>query len=64
MRLLSNKEQIKLLVVDEPTSALDSVAELDVFDNFRTEGVKDPLRTIIFVSHRFGKLVHHADLIL
>jgi len=52
---------VRLLVVDEPTSALDPVAERDLFNHFYQlrKG-----RTIIFVTHRFGNIVNHADLIL
>lgn len=52
---------VRLLVFDEPTSALDPVAERDLFNHFRRlrNGI-----TTIFVTHRFGHLVKHADLIL
>lgn len=59
MRLKNSN--VKLLILDEPTSALDSIAERDLFDRFLSfrEG-----KTIILVSHRFGNIVKHADLIL
>ncbi|KAF9002756.1 P-loop containing nucleoside triphosphate hydrolase protein [Cyathus striatus] len=52
---------IRLIVVDEPTSALDPIAERDILQKILElrEG-----KTVIFVSHRFGNLVKHADLIL
>ncbi|KAF9002777.1 P-loop containing nucleoside triphosphate hydrolase protein [Cyathus striatus] len=59
MKIMNN--DLRLIVVDEPTSALDPIAERDILQNileFR-EG-----KTVIFVSHRFGNLVKHADLIL
>ncbi|KAF8889910.1 P-loop containing nucleoside triphosphate hydrolase protein [Infundibulicybe gibba] len=59
MRLMSPK--IKLLVVDEPTSALDPISEREVFNHFRAA---QKGRTSIFVTHRFGNLVKHADIIL
>jgi ABC-type multidrug transport system fused ATPase/permease subunit len=51
----------RLLVVDEPTSALDAVAEHEMTSRLleRRKG-----KTMIFVTHRFGSLVKHADLIL
>ncbi|TFK32822.1 P-loop containing nucleoside triphosphate hydrolase protein [Crucibulum laeve] len=52
---------VKLLVVDEPTSSLDPIAERELFNRFRE--LRDG-RTVIFVSHRFGNLVKHADLIM
>jgi ABC-type bacteriocin/lantibiotic exporter with double-glycine peptidase domain len=59
MRLTNSN--VRLLVIDEPTSALDPIAERDLFNHFRQsrEG-----RTIIFVTHRLGSVVKHADLIL
>ncbi|KAK7692111.1 hypothetical protein QCA50_003730 [Cerrena zonata] len=59
MRIASNK--IKLVMVDEPTSAMDPEGELHLFDGLRKmrEG-----KTMIFVTHRFGHLTKHADLIL
>ena len=59
MRIASDK--IKLVMVDEPTSAMDPEGELHLFDGLRQmrEG-----KTMIFVTHRFGHLTKHADLIL
>ncbi|KAK7462807.1 hypothetical protein VKT23_007387 [Stygiomarasmius scandens] len=56
-----NSGDVKLVAVDEPSSALDPQAELDLFENIRNarEG-----KTVIFVTHRFGHLTKHADLIL
>ncbi|KAJ7700744.1 P-loop containing nucleoside triphosphate hydrolase protein [Mycena rosella] len=59
MRLTS--EKIKLIVADEPSSNLDPQGELELFENLRKE---QNGRTMIFVTHRFGPLVKHADLIL
>lgn len=59
MRILSGN--LKLLVVDEPTSAMDAEAERQIFKQLREmrEGM-----TTILVTHRFGHLTRHADLIL
>lgn len=59
MRILSGN--IRLLVVDEPTSAMDPQGEFELFERLRTirEGM-----TTLFVTHRFGHLTKHADLIL
>ena len=48
-------------MVDEPTLAMDPEGELHLFDGLRQmrEG-----KTMIFVTHRFGHLTKHADLIL
>ncbi|KAG6910336.1 hypothetical protein DXG01_011404 [Tephrocybe rancida] len=52
---------IKLVAVDEPSSALDPRGELELFNSLRSE--RDG-RTMIFVTHRFGHLTKHADLIV
>ena len=54
-------ERIKFVVVDEPSSALDPEGEQRLFDNLRSvrEG-----KTMVFVTHRFGHLTRHADLIM
>ena len=59
MRLKSAKT--RLLVVDEPTSAMDPTGELHLFETLRSlrRG-----KTMVFVTHRFGHLTKHADLIL
>ena len=59
MRIMS--EKIKLLVVDEPTSAMDPQGEFELFERLRSmrQG-----KTSVFVTHRFGHLTKHADLIL
>ena len=59
MRLASDK--VKLVMVDEPTSAMDPEGELHLFNGLlqMREG-----KTMIFVTHRFGHLTKHADLIL
>jgi len=56
-----NSDSVKLIAVDEPSSALDPEAELELFENIRSmrEG-----KTVIFVTHRFGHLTKHADVIL
>ncbi|KAJ7611789.1 P-loop containing nucleoside triphosphate hydrolase protein [Roridomyces roridus] len=59
MRFTSNT--VKLVCVDEPSSSLDPQAEWQLFNNLRQvrEG-----KTMIFVTHRFGHLTKHADVIL
>ena len=54
-------DRTKLVMADEPTSAMDPEGELHLFDGLRQmrEG-----KTMIFVTHRFGHLTKHADLIL
>lgn len=59
MRLSSGR--IKLLVVDEPTSAMDPAGEFQLFERLRAMRTG---KTVIFVTHRFGHLTKHADLIL
>jgi ABC-type multidrug transport system fused ATPase/permease subunit len=54
-------ENIRLVVVDEPSAAMDPEGEFEIFKHLREarEG-----RTMIFITHRFGHLTKHADLIL
>lgn len=59
MRLLSTSA--RLATVDEPSSALDAAGEFELFARLRE--VKKG-RTMIFVTHRFGHLTRHADLIM
>ena len=59
MRFKSGK--IRAVFVDEPSSALDPEGELRLFDNLRKERQG---KTMIFVTHRFGHLTRHADLIM
>jgi len=59
MRLRSNK--IKCVTVDEPSSALDPEGELELFQRLRDAKAG---RTMILVTHRFGHLTKHADLII
>ncbi|KAF8452298.1 P-loop containing nucleoside triphosphate hydrolase protein, partial [Boletus edulis BED1] len=59
MRLFTSP--IKLVTVDEPSSALDPEAEHRLFSNLRQERKG---RTMIFITHRFGHLTKHADLII
>ncbi|KAK0455671.1 P-loop containing nucleoside triphosphate hydrolase protein [Desarmillaria tabescens] len=54
-------ETLKFVAVDEPSSALDPEGEALLFRNLlqAREG-----KTMIFVTHRFGHLTKHADLIV
>ena len=56
-----NSGKVNFVAVDEPSSALDADAELQLFQNLLAlRGGK----TMIFVTHRFGHLTKHADLIV
>ncbi|TRM63664.1 P-loop containing nucleoside triphosphate hydrolase protein [Schizophyllum amplum] len=59
MRFSSGK--VRAVLVDEPSSALDPEGELVLFDNLRNEREG---KTMVFVTHRFGHLTKHADLII
>ncbi len=56
-----NSGQVRFVAVDEPSSALDPEGEAALFKNLikAREG-----KTLVFVTHRFGHLTKHADLIL
>ena len=59
MRL--KKNDIRLIVADEPTSALDAQGESAVFRRLKDQRGD---KTVVFITHRFGYLTQHADLIL
>ncbi len=52
---------VKLVAVDEPSSALDAEGEASLFSNLIQ--VRQG-KTMIFVTHRFGHLTKHADLVV
>ncbi|RXW17619.1 hypothetical protein EST38_g8226, partial [Candolleomyces aberdarensis] len=52
---------IKFVAVDEPTSALDSEGEYELFNRLLEARAG---KTMIFVTHRFGYLTKHADMIV
>ncbi|KAK0209673.1 P-loop containing nucleoside triphosphate hydrolase protein [Armillaria fumosa] len=52
---------VKLVAVDEPSSALDAEGEASLFRNLIQ--VRQG-KTMIFVTHRFGYLTKHADLVV
>ncbi|KAF7324162.1 P-loop containing nucleoside triphosphate hydrolase protein [Mycena kentingensis (nom. inval.)] len=52
---------IKLLCVDEPSSALDPRGEFELFQRLRNSGAGI---TKLLVTHRFGHLTRHADVII
>ncbi|KAF7965583.1 hypothetical protein HWV62_42832 [Athelia sp. TMB] len=59
MRLSSGK--VRCCTVDEPSSALDPQGEMELFQRLReAKGGK----TMFFVTHRFGHLTKHADVII
>ncbi|KAF8967346.1 P-loop containing nucleoside triphosphate hydrolase protein [Flammula alnicola] len=53
----------KLIILDEPTNALDTLAESDIFNNFRTIA-RDRGQTMVVVTHRLASVAKHADLIV
>ena len=53
--------QIRFLAADEPSSALDPEAEYELFTRLR--GKRGGMTTV-FITHRFGHVTKHADLIL
>ncbi|GLB34638.1 putative ABC transporter [Lyophyllum shimeji] len=59
MQLHSGK--VKFVAVDEPSSALDAEGELQLFERLIAGRAG---KTMIFVTHRFGHLTKHADLII
>jgi len=59
MRMMSGK--VKYVAVDEPSSALDAEGELQLFN--RLLEVREG-KTMVFVTHRFGHLTKHADVIM
>jgi ABC-type multidrug transport system fused ATPase/permease subunit len=53
--------RIRLVVVDEPSAAMDPTGEYELFRNLRAARAG---RTMVFITHRFGHLTRHADVIL
>ncbi|KAG6826168.1 hypothetical protein H0H92_000907 [Tricholoma furcatifolium] len=56
-----NSGNVKFVAVDEPSSALDPEAELQIFNRLIASRAG---KTMVFVTHRFGHLTKHADLIV
>jgi len=56
-----NSGKVKFVAVDEPSSALDPEAEFQLFERLREARSG---KTMVFVTHRFGHLTKHADLII
>lgn len=54
-------DALKFVAVDEPSSAMDPEAEVALFENLINYRRG---KTMIFVTHRFGHLTKHADLIV
>jgi len=62
MRAFASEDSpVGLLLFDEPSASLDPKAEHDLFSRLRQMRGR---KTMVFSSHRFGKLTRHADLIL
>ncbi|KAF8609562.1 P-loop containing nucleoside triphosphate hydrolase protein [Ceratobasidium sp. AG-I] len=58
---MRNSDRVRLLCYDEPSASLDPKAEQEMFERLRELRGK---KTMVFVTHRFGHLTRHADLIL
>jgi len=56
-----NSGRVKFVAVDEPSSALDPEAEWKLFDQLIAGRAG---KTMVFVTHRFGHLTKHADVIM
>jgi ABC-type multidrug transport system fused ATPase/permease subunit len=56
-----NTGSVRLVVVDEPSSAMDPAGEYELFKRLREARQG---KTMIFITHRFGHLTKHADMIL
>jgi ABC-type multidrug transport system fused ATPase/permease subunit len=52
---------VRMVVVDEPSSAMDPAGEYELFKRLREARQG---KTMIFITHRFGHLTKHADVIL
>ncbi|RDB22985.1 putative multidrug export ATP-binding/permease protein YgaD [Hypsizygus marmoreus] len=53
--------RVKFVAVDEPSSALDPEGEFELFQRLIASRAG---KTMIFVTHRFGHLTKHADMII
>jgi ABC-type multidrug transport system fused ATPase/permease subunit len=56
-----NTSAVRMVVVDEPSSAMDPAGEYELFKRLREARSG---KTMIFITHRFGHLTKHADMIL
>ncbi|KAG5636717.1 hypothetical protein H0H81_007084 [Sphagnurus paluster] len=56
-----NMEEVNFVAVDEPSSALDAEGESQLFNQLIAERSG---KTMVFVTHRFGHLTQHADMIV
>ncbi|KAG6808299.1 hypothetical protein H0H93_000306, partial [Arthromyces matolae] len=56
-----NSGRIRFVAVDEPSSALDPEAEYQMFNRLIANRKG---KTMVFVTHRFGHLTKHADVII
>lgn len=59
LRLKGGK--VRFIAADEPSSALDPEGEHDLFARLREHRGGT---TVVFITHRFGHVTKHADLIL
>ncbi|KAF8077616.1 P-loop containing nucleoside triphosphate hydrolase protein [Lyophyllum atratum] len=56
-----NSGKVNFVAVDEPSSALDAEGEAQLFDRLIAARAG---KTMVFVTHRFGHLTKHADVII
>lgn len=56
-----NTGAVRLAVVDEPSSTMDPAGEYQLFKHLREARQG---KMMVFITHRFGHLTKHADLIL
>jgi energy-coupling factor transporter ATP-binding protein EcfA2 len=54
-------DRVRLVVVDEPSAAMDPAGEYELFKHLREARAS---KTMVFITHRFGHLTKHADIIL
>jgi energy-coupling factor transporter ATP-binding protein EcfA2 len=54
-------DRVRLVVVDEPSAAMDPAGEYELFKHLREARAG---KTMVFITHRFGHLTKHADIIL
>ncbi|KIJ37579.1 hypothetical protein M422DRAFT_211323 [Sphaerobolus stellatus SS14] len=59
----AQSDLVKLVAADEPSASLDPMMEYELFERLRNLSTMQG-KTMIYVTHRFGYLTKHADLIL
>ncbi|KIJ37589.1 hypothetical protein M422DRAFT_33682 [Sphaerobolus stellatus SS14] len=56
-------DRVRLVAADEPSASLDPQMEYELFERLRNLSTSHG-KTLIYVTHRFGYLTKHADIIL